>query len=122
MTKRDREVDVKRRDLRVDPMTIEERAERSAEEVNAMCSEEAVEGATQAYEDCVEGHVFGDNTSSTPGNNNPGQHGRDGGETNGEDNNPSPELPEPEAPPEGSNDPQINPTRGKKEEEEIRRL
>lgn len=35
-------------------------------------------------------HTFGDNTSSTGGANNPGQHGRDGGEINGETNNPAP--------------------------------
>lgn len=33
---------------------------------------------------------FGDHTSSTGGANNPGQHGRDGGEINGVTNNPAP--------------------------------
>jgi len=82
------------RDLRSDPMDAEERANRSDEEVNAMCSEESIEGANQYLSDVTQGHVFGDNTSSTGGANNPGQHGRDGGEVNGEDNNPSPEPPE----------------------------
>jgi hypothetical protein len=34
--------------------------------------------------------VFGDNTSSTGGSNNPGQHGRDGGEIDGTPSNPAP--------------------------------
>jgi hypothetical protein len=38
-------------------------------------------GANAAVED-MRGRVFGDNTSSTGGANNPGQHGRDGGEIN----------------------------------------
>lgn len=36
------------------------------------------------------GNVFGDITSSTGGANNAGQHGRDGGEINGQTNNPAP--------------------------------
>lgn len=36
------------------------------------------------------GTVFGDTTSSQGGANNPGQHGRDGGEINGTTNNPAP--------------------------------
>ncbi len=36
------------------------------------------------------GTTFGDTTSSSQGANNPGQHGRDGGETNGQTNNPKP--------------------------------
>jgi len=84
------------RDLRSEPLDAEERASRSGEEVNAMCTEEAIEGANQHLHDVTSGHVFGDNTSSTGGANNPGQHGRDGGDINGEDNNPSPEDPTPE--------------------------
>lgn len=36
------------------------------------------------------GTTFGDTTSSSSGANNPGQHGRDGGEVNGQTNNPAP--------------------------------
>lgn len=84
------------RDLRSDPMDAEERAGRSAEEVNAMCTDQAIEGANQHLHDVTAGHVFGDTTSSSGGANNPGQHGRDGGEVDGEDSNPSPEDPTPE--------------------------
>lgn len=46
-------------------------------------------GADQALQES-RGNVFGDNTSSSGGANNPGQHGRDGGEINGTTNNPKP--------------------------------
>jgi len=82
------------RDLRSEPMDAEERAGRSSEEVNAMCTDASIEGANQHLHDVTQGHVFGDTTSSTGGANNPGQHGRDGGEVNGEDSNPAPEPPE----------------------------
>src|SRR6188768_35777 len=87
--------------VRGEELSAEERTSRSAEEVNAMCTEESIEGANQHLHDVTSGHVFGDNTSSSGGANNPGQHGRDGGTVNGEDNNPSPEdpTPEEEAPP-----------------------
>jgi hypothetical protein len=48
-----------------------------------------VEGANQNLQD-MRSNTFGDNTSSTGGANNPGQHGRDGGEIDGTDNNPAP--------------------------------
>ena len=48
-----------------------------------------VEGANQHLQD-TRRNVFGDNTSSTGGANNPGQHGRDGGEINQTTNNPAP--------------------------------
>lgn len=50
----------------------------------------AVAGANQDLQD-RRSSVFGDNTSSTGGANNPGQHGRDGGEINGQTNNPKPD-------------------------------
>lgn len=52
--------------------------------------EQNVEGANRHLQDTRSGTVFGDNTSSTGGANNPGQHGRDGGEINGATNNPAP--------------------------------
>lgn len=52
-------------------------------------SAQNTEGANRHLED-VRLNVFGDNTSSTGGANNPGQHGRDGGEIDGVDNNPAP--------------------------------
>jgi hypothetical protein len=116
------------RDLRAEPMDAEERASRSAEEVNAMCTEDAIEGANQHLHDVTEGHVFGDNTSSTGGANNPGQHGRDGGDINGEDNNPSPEDPTPEEeapPPEGGvleTEEEARATRSGGKEESVRKL
>lgn len=82
--------------VRGEELSAEERASRSAEEVNAMCTEESIEGANQHLHDVTQGHVFGDNTSSSGGANNPGQHGRDGGTVNGEDNNPVPDDPTPE--------------------------
>lgn len=48
-----------------------------------------VEGANQDLQE-RRSTVFGDNTSSTGGANNPGQHGRDGGEIDGTPNNPAP--------------------------------
>jgi hypothetical protein len=51
---------------------------------------QAVGGANQDLQD-RRSSVFGDNTSSTGGANNPGQHGRDGGEINGQTNNPAPD-------------------------------
>lgn len=46
------------------------------------------------------GNLHGDNTSSSGGANNPGMHGRDGGEAGGTTNNPAPsdaaQNPEPE--------------------------
>jgi len=50
---------------------------------------ELTAGADQALQD-ARGNVFGDNTSSSSEANNPGQHGRDGGEINGVTNNPAP--------------------------------
>lgn len=47
------------------------------------------EGANRNYQDAALGRV-GDTTSSTGGANNPGQHGRDGGEINEVSNNPPP--------------------------------
>ena len=112
------------RDLRAEPMDAEERASRSAEEVNAMCSHEAIEGANRHLDDVTGGHVFGDNTSSTGGANNPGQHGRDGGEINGEDNNPSPEdpTPEEEVPPIEEEPLEAQATRSGGKEESVRKL
>jgi hypothetical protein len=46
-------------------------------------------GADRHLQDTRSG-VFGDNTSSSAGANNPGQHGRDGGEIGGVSNNPAP--------------------------------
>jgi len=85
--------------VRGEELSAEERASRSAEEVNAMATEEGIAGADQHLSDVTSGHVFGDNTSSSGGANNPGQHGRDGGTINGEENNPVPTDPTPEAPP-----------------------
>lgn len=58
-----------------------------------------VAGANQDLEDS-RGKTSGDTTSSSSGANNPGQHGRDGGEINGVSNNPAPSEAaiEPEAP------------------------
>jgi hypothetical protein len=47
------------------------------------------EGANRHLQD-TRLNVFGDNTSSSGAQNVPGQHGRDGGETNGVSNNPAP--------------------------------
>lgn len=58
----------------------------------------AVEGANRDLEARRQSQ-HGDLTSSTGGANNPGQHGRDGGEINGQSNNP--------APSEGAVDPSI---------------
>jgi len=90
--------------VRGEELSAEERASRSAEEVNAMATEEGIAGADQHLSDVTSGHVFGDNTSSSGGANNPGQHGRDGGTINGEENNPVPTDPTPEEapPPEGA--------------------
>ena len=86
-------------------MSPEERAARSGEEVNANASSEQIEGADQYLSDVTGGKQHGDNTSSSGGANNPGQHGRDGGTINGEENNPVPTDPTPEAPPpEGGED------------------
>lgn len=52
-------------------------------------STQNVAGANRDLEDRRQ-HLFGDNTSSSGGANNPGQHGRDGGEIAGVDNNPAP--------------------------------
>lgn len=52
---------------------------------------ENVEGANQYLSDTRQS-VVGDNTSSTGGANNPGQHGRDGGEIDGVSNNPAPDA------------------------------
>ena len=82
--------------VRGEELSAEERASRSAEEVNAMATEEGIAGADQHLSDVTSGHVFGDNTSSSGGANNPGQHGRDGGTINGEENNPVPTDPTPE--------------------------
>lgn len=49
-----------------------------------------MQAAADQYLQDTRGNVFGDNTSSTGGANNAGQHGRDGGEINGTDNNPAP--------------------------------
>lgn len=49
----------------------------------------AVEGANRDLEARRQSQ-HGDLTSSTGGANNPGQHGRDGGEINGQTNNPAP--------------------------------
>lgn len=48
-----------------------------------------VAGADQDLEDS-RGKTMGDTTSSSAGANNPGQHGRDGGEIGGQSNNPAP--------------------------------
>lgn len=48
-----------------------------------------VEGANRDLQD-RRMNKFGDTTSSTGGANTPGQHGRDGGEINGQDANPAP--------------------------------
>lgn len=49
-----------------------------------------VEGANRQYQDETGGKVFGDLTSSSGSQNNPGQHGRDGGTVDGVDANPAP--------------------------------
>jgi hypothetical protein len=56
---------------------------------NDISNVQNVEGANRNLQD-MRSNTFGDNTSSTGGANNPGQHGRDGGEIDGTDNNPAP--------------------------------
>jgi len=91
--------DKDREKVDVSELSAEERAARTTAEVRETASSEGAQGANQYLEDVTGGKQHGDNTSSSGGANNPGQHGRDGGTINGEDNNPVPDDPTPEAPP-----------------------
>lgn len=68
------------------PKSKDEKREDVAPQTN---NASLAEGANRDLQD-RRGNVFGDNTSSSGAANNPGQHGRDGGEVNGEPNNPAP--------------------------------